>query len=69
MEPTWFEHVDLMQGAIVLLIGVIAWIFKRGMDRSIQVMDKIFEKLDDQGDRLSKLEGEHKALSCRVNKP
>jgi hypothetical protein len=66
--PSWFEHVDLMQVIIVALLLVCMWFFKRTLAKIDANQALLFDKLNAQSDRLSHLEGEHKAR-CERGEP
>lgn len=65
-QPSWFEHVDLMQILIGALFLIVAWFICRTL-KSIDTNQKsLFEKYDDHETRLSHLEGEHR-IRTRIN--
>jgi uncharacterized membrane protein (UPF0182 family) len=64
-NPSWFEHVDLMQVLVAVLITVVAWFFVRTLKKIDANQTCLFDKYDNHEQRLSHLEGAHEA---RVNK-
>lgn len=60
-SPSWYEHVDLMQVAVVGLFSVFIWFSVRtlkAIESKVKAMD---EKQDKMDHRLSLLEGAHEA--------
>ena len=62
MSPSWFEHVDLMQLAIIGLLIVLGWFFKRTLSKIDKNQTLLFAKYDGMNTRVSTLEGEHVAF-------
>ncbi len=68
-EPSWFEHVDLMQALIGGLFFIVAWFICRTLRTIDANQTEIFKKLTNHENRLSHLEGAHETrtgmkLSC-----
>lgn len=60
-NPSWFEHVDLMQVLIASLFLVVAWFLVRtlrGIDRN---QTELFNRMHLVEKDLYTLQGEHKA--------
>lgn len=72
-NPSWFEHVDLMQIIIAALFMLVAWFIARTLKKVDANQTRLFEKYDDHETRLAHLEGQHEArtslsLKCTVDK-
>ena len=59
-QPSWYEHVDLMQFVIVALAIIAVWGLRRTLSKIDANQTRLFEMYDDLQGRLSSLEGEHK---------
>lgn len=71
VEPSWFEHVDLMQVLIGGLFIIVSWFLVRTLKKIDANQDKLFTKYENHETRLSNLEGQHNArtgmkLNCGV---
>jgi hypothetical protein len=68
VNPSWFEHVDLMQIALVTALGIIVWFFRQGL-KSFQdtltehgrCIKDLYEKHNALAGEVSQLKGEHTA--------
>jgi hypothetical protein len=72
-NPSWFEHVDLMQVSIVSLLLVITWFLVRtlhSIEKSINILFKKYEAIESKHDDLRgefyQLKGEHTAQHSRL---
>jgi hypothetical protein len=65
-NPSWFEHVDLMQLIIALLILIVGWFAKRDITR---IETKIVNVCSVAGTKVDKKdnEDEHEQLWKRIN--
>lgn len=73
MQPTWTEHLDLIQWIIGALFLSLVWFIVRTLKKIDANQNMLFEKYGDVHERLSHLEGAHDArtgmkLSCKVEK-
>ncbi|MDD2365169.1 MAG: hypothetical protein PHN84_03300 [Desulfuromonadaceae bacterium] len=65
-DPTWFEHVDLMQTMMGSLFLILGWFMIRtlhSIEKSIGILFKKYEEIDKNHDALrgefNQLRGEH----------
>ena len=64
MGPSWFEHVDLMQAAIVALIFIVGWFAIRTLKKIDSNQNELFNRLHSLETEFHVLKGEHNARSC-----
>ncbi len=64
-NPSWFEHVDLMQVVIVALLGTLIYFVTRTLSKIDQNQQTLFEKLENLSNDFHELKGEHKAMKER----
>ncbi len=70
-NPSWFEHVDLMQVIIAGLFMVILYFISRTLKKIDANQTSLFNRYDNHEHRLSQLEGQHAArtgmrITCAV---
>ncbi len=63
-QPSWFEHVDLMQVALVLAMGYIVWSLRGFLGRFEKNISKLFQLYGDLKSQVDILQGEHNAMVC-----
>lgn len=63
-QPSWFEHVDLMQVLLVFALGFIVWSFQRGLNRFELNIGKLFKMYGDLKSQVDILQGEHNTRVC-----
>jgi len=63
-SPTWFQHPDLMQAAIVILAAIVAFFAIRALRKIDANQTNLFIKYDNHETRLSHLEGQHEARTA-----
>jgi hypothetical protein len=74
-QPSWFEHVDLMQAALVCALGFIVY-FVRNTMMDIQNTQKLlfrkYDELRNNHDQLyrefTELRGQHRAVCVKGTK-
>jgi hypothetical protein len=66
-EPSWFEHVDLMQIIIAGLFMLILWFLTRTLRKIDGNQSLLFSKLDAVCKDFYTLQGEHQALKNRCH--
>jgi uncharacterized membrane protein YhdT len=67
-QPSWFEHVDLMQVTIGGLFLIVLWFMIRTLRKIDANQALLFKKIDDLCAEFYELRGEHKAMKERCNK-
>ncbi len=63
-QPSWFEHVDLMQTAIVGLIFIVGWFAVRALKKIDANQTELFNRMHSLENEFHVLKGEHNARSC-----
>lgn len=73
-QPSWFEHVDLMQVLIGVLFCIVTFFFVRtlkGLDRNQDLLFSKHNKLEEKHNILAtvvaELKGEHKARTAALS--
>lgn len=74
-NPSWYEHVDLMQVIIVLLILIVAWFIRRDFTRFEAKLESMCASINKKGDadevkrkaNAQENDEEHEELWKRVN--
>jgi len=61
MQPSWFEHVDLMQALIGTLFLIVAWFMIRTLNKIDKNQTRLFERQDLLEKDFYELRGEHKS--------
>ena len=62
MNPSWFEHVDLMQVFIGILFTIVVWFFLRTLKKIDANQALLFKRLDTLCEDFYTLSGEHRAI-------
>jgi hypothetical protein len=55
IQPTWIEHLDLVQLAMIAMIGSLTWSAKRYLDRQVKKFDEHDAKLDKHETDINRL--------------
>jgi preprotein translocase subunit Sss1 len=65
-RPSWYEHMDLVQIALVGLVGYFIWSWKRILDKFETSIATLQKDHGDLRNDVSRLEGriEHHGLVC-----
>jgi len=63
-QPSWFEHVDLMQAAIVALIFIVGWFAVRALKKIDANQTELFNRMHNLENEFHVLKGEHNARGC-----
>jgi hypothetical protein len=58
-QPSWYEHVDLLQAALVMSLGYIVWSLKNDRTDFKKFIADLYSKYNDVNDRLNLLQGSH----------
>ena len=66
-EPSWFEHVDLMQAIIAGLFLVVLWFLIRTLRKIDTNQGLLFKKIDDLCKEFYILQGEHTVLKKKCH--
>jgi hypothetical protein len=61
-NPTWYEHVDIMQILIATLVIVVTWFITRTLRQIDTNQQALFLKLTELTDAFHLLKGEHDAI-------
>ncbi len=64
-NPSWFEHVDLMQAAIVALIMIVGWFAIQTLRKINENQIELFNRLHSLENEFHILKGEHQAIAGR----
>jgi len=67
-DPSWFEHVDLMQVVIGGLGLLIMWFIARTLRKIDANQTSLFNRLNDLSEEFYTLKGEHNAIKNRCLK-
>ncbi len=67
-QPTWWEHVDLMQVVIGGLFMLILWFTARTLKKIDTNQTNMFRMIDDLRKDFYTLKGEHEARKDRCGK-
>jgi hypothetical protein len=67
-DPSWFEHVDLMQVIIGGLGLLIMWFIARTLRKIDANQTSLFNRLNDLSEEFYTLKGEHNAIKNRCLK-
>lgn len=67
--PSWFEHVDLMSLLVWALILIVVWFLVRTLKKIDTNQALLFSKMDKLCEDFYTLQGEHKAIKARCDKP
>lgn len=69
MQPSWGEHLDMVQIVIGALCAIIAWAAKAWLDSQTKINRGIIDeqknlhgRITDVDNRLHKLEGKHESV-------
>jgi len=68
MEPTWFEHVDLMQALLYGLGVLVIFLLARTLKKIDANQTSLFNRLNDLSEEFYLLKGEHNAIKDRCIK-
>lgn len=60
-NPSWYEHVDFMQVAIVALIVVVVYFLRRYFESQIKINTDLYEKYNKLSADFHELKGAHDA--------
>lgn len=60
-EPSWVEHIDLVNVFILILFSIVSWFVIKTLTRFENNQDLLFTKYNDHEHRLSKIEGAHES--------
>jgi hypothetical protein len=60
-NPSWYEHVDLMQVILTASIGYFVYSWRQGMQDFRTNIKDLYEKYNDLNAGLNELRGEHKS--------
>lgn len=58
-EPSWFEHVDFMQAALVAALAVISWFSVRTLITIDKNQKELFDRMHNLEKDFYTLRGEH----------
>lgn len=61
MQPSWWEHVDLMQVLLVGCLVYITWSFRTMVTDFKKMFADLYDKYNNLADDFHELKGEHKA--------
>lgn len=64
-QPTWWEHVDLMEVLIGGLISLVLWFTSRTLRKIDANLNKIFAAIDALCRDFYQLKGEHEAMKAK----
>jgi len=59
--PTWAEHFDVVQGVLVLCIGLIGWFTVRTLSLVDRNQEELFRRMQTLEKDFYMLKGEHEA--------
>ena len=68
MQPSWFQHVDLMNVIIGVLFTVVAWFLVRTLKKIDTNQATLFTRLECLSREFYLLKGEHEAIKDKCNK-
>jgi hypothetical protein len=67
-EPSWFEHVDVMQALLVGLGFLVLFFVSRTLKKIDANQTCLFNRLNDLSEEFYTLKGEHNAIKNRCVK-
>jgi hypothetical protein len=67
--PSWGEHLDLVQAAIVILFGFAVWSGRAKLDRIEKKFDLLFAWRDQISAQVERLQGEHDVMARGCHNP
>jgi hypothetical protein len=67
--PSWGEHLDLVQAAIVILFGFAVWSGRNKLDRIEKKFDLLFSWRDQISAQVERLQGEHDVMARGCHAP
>jgi len=69
MNPTWFQHVDLMNVVIGALFLAVIWFMVRTLKKIDDNQSALFQRLNALSEEFHTLKGEHQVMAgrCQVN--
>lgn len=51
VNPSWYEHVDLMNGTIVILVMLLGWFIRKDFRHFNAKLDKACDGIDKKADK------------------